>query len=53
MVVVDKDGRSGRLHTSPRRLFDRLTSEFNSHLAVHQDQVEATGTHFHAVVHAG
>ncbi len=52
MVVVDKDGRSGRLHTSPRRLFDRLTSEFNSHLAVHQDQVEATGTHFHAVVHA-
>ena len=51
-VTVDEGGRSGRLYTSPRRLFERLTSEFNSHLAVHQDQVAATGTNFHAVVHA-
>lgn len=51
-VAVDKGGRAGRLFTSPRRLFDRLTSEFNSHLAVHQDQVGTTGTNFHAVVHA-
>jgi len=51
-VTVAEDGRGGTLYTSPRRLFDRLTSEFNSHLAVHQDQVAATGTNFHAVVHA-
>jgi len=52
IVAVAEDGRGGTLYTSPRRLFDRLTSEFNSHLAVHQDQVAATGTSFHAVVHA-
>ena len=52
IVIVGKDGRSGRLFTSPRRLFDRLTSELNSHLAVHRDQVGRTGTNFHAVVHA-
>lgn len=51
-VTVEKGGRAARLYVSPRRLFDRLTSEFDSHLAVHQDQVEATGTNFHAVVHA-
>jgi rhamnulose-1-phosphate aldolase len=51
-VAVDEGGRTGRLYTSPRRLFDRLTSEFNSHLAVHQDQVRTAGTNFHAVVHA-
>jgi rhamnulose-1-phosphate aldolase len=51
-VAVEKGGRTGRLYTSPRRLFDRLTSELDSHLAVHQDQVGATGTNFHAVVHA-
>lgn len=51
-VSVDEGGRTGRLYTSPRRLFDRLTSEINSHLAIHQDQVRRTGTNFHAVVHA-
>lgn len=51
-VVVDAGGRSGKLYTSQRRLFARLTSEFNSHLAVHQDQVRLSGTNFHAVIHA-
>jgi rhamnulose-1-phosphate aldolase len=40
------------LYTSPRKSFARLTSEFNSHLAVHHDQVIRSGTNFHAVVHA-
>jgi rhamnulose-1-phosphate aldolase len=40
------------LYTSPRRLFTQLTSEFNSHLAVHRDQVGLSGTNFHAIVHA-
>jgi rhamnulose-1-phosphate aldolase len=51
-VVVDKGGKTAHLFTSPQRLFVRLTSEFNSHLAVHSDQVVRTGTNFHAVVHA-
>jgi len=51
-VIVDEGGRTGQLYTSPRRLFTRLTSEFNSHLAVHRDQVLMTGTNFHAVIHA-
>jgi rhamnulose-1-phosphate aldolase len=52
IVKVGEDGRTGLLHTSPRRLFERLTSEWNSHLAVHDDTVDRTGTNFHAVVHA-
>jgi rhamnulose-1-phosphate aldolase len=51
-VVVEEGGQTGRLYTSPRRLFARLTSEFNSHLAVHRDQVRTTGTNFHALIHA-
>lgn len=51
-VIIDADGQNARLYTSPRRLFERVTSEFNSHLAVHDDQVARTGTNFHALIHA-
>lgn len=51
-IVVDPGGQSGRIHTSHHRRFERVTSEFNSHLAVHQDQVGATGTNLHAIIHA-
>jgi rhamnulose-1-phosphate aldolase len=51
-IVVGDGGRTGRLHTSHYRRFERVTSEFNSHLAVHQDQIRSTGTNFHAVIHA-
>lgn len=51
-VRVMPGGELGILHTSPRRLFERLTSEWNSHLGVHDDTVARTGTNFHAVVHA-
>ncbi|MCC7448274.1 MAG: class II aldolase/adducin family protein [Anaerolineae bacterium] len=51
-VVIDKDGLTGKLYTSSQRLFAKLTSEFNSHLAVHHDQIRDTQTNFHAVVHA-
>lgn len=51
-ITIEKGGRTGRLYTSPRRLFERLTSELEAHLVVHQDQVGATKTDFHAVVHA-
>jgi rhamnulose-1-phosphate aldolase len=51
-VVIGADGVSATLWTSPARLFERLTSEWNSHLGVHDDTVARTGTNFHAVVHA-
>jgi rhamnulose-1-phosphate aldolase len=51
-LIVDDGGRTGHLFTSPRHLFTNLTSELNSHLAVHRDQVLDTGTNFHTVIHA-
>lgn len=51
-LTVNEGGETGELHTAPSRLFERLTSEFNSHLSVHRDQVRLTGTNFHAVLHA-
>jgi rhamnulose-1-phosphate aldolase len=52
VVAIGPDGQSATIYTSPRRLFQRVTSEFNSHVAVHQDEVERTGTNFHALIHA-
>lgn len=51
-IVVDEGGRTGKLYTSYHRRFERVTSEFNSHLAVHYDQILSSGTNFHAVIHA-
>lgn len=51
-LVVEEGGATARLHTSHHRLFEKLTSEFNSHLAVHYDQIMARNTNFHAVIHA-
>ncbi|HSB03225.1 MAG TPA: class II aldolase/adducin family protein [Anaerolineales bacterium] len=51
-VVVDESGRTGKLYTSYQRRFERVTSEFNSHIAVHYDQICATNTNFHAIIHA-
>ncbi len=51
-LVVEPGGKTGRLYSAPGRLFAQLTSELNSHLAVHRDQVALTHTNFHAIVHA-
>lgn len=51
-VVVNEGGCTAKLFTSARRRFEQVTSEFNSHLAVHSDQIIATGAHFHALIHA-
>jgi len=51
-IVVDDGGQTGRLYTSNHRRFEKVTSEFNSHLAVHYSQILASGTNFHAVIHA-
>jgi rhamnulose-1-phosphate aldolase len=51
-LTIDDGGATATMHTSTRRLFARLTSELNSHLAVHADQVTTTGTNFNALIHA-
>lgn len=51
-VLVHEGGLTATMFTSPRRLFEKLTSEFNSHLAVHADQVARRAVMFQAVVHA-
>jgi rhamnulose-1-phosphate aldolase len=51
-IVVNDGGQTGKLYTSYQRRFEKVTSEFNSHLAVHYDQIMSTGSNFHAVIHA-
>jgi rhamnulose-1-phosphate aldolase len=51
-LVVNEGGVTAKLYTSYNRRFERVTSEFNSHLAVHYDQMLSSGTNFHAVIHA-
>ncbi|MFH0920822.1 MAG: class II aldolase/adducin family protein [Fibrobacterota bacterium] len=52
VVVIRDGGRQATLYTSPKRRFQQLTSEFNSHLAVHREQVARTHAPLHAVIHA-
>ncbi|MCE1253329.1 MAG: class II aldolase/adducin family protein [Anaerolineae bacterium] len=51
-ILINADGKTASLFTSPRRLFTNLTSELNSHLAVHQDQMRQGPQNFHTVIHA-
>jgi rhamnulose-1-phosphate aldolase len=51
-ILVNEGGLSGKLYTAYQHRFERVTSEFNSHLAVHYDQMLANRTNFHAVIHA-
>ncbi|GAA2180754.1 hypothetical protein GCM10009785_12930 [Brooklawnia cerclae] len=52
VIIVDDGGTTATWRTSPRRTFVRPTSEFNSHLGVHEDQVTRRGLDFQAVIHA-
>ena len=51
-ILINEDGLTGKMYTSYHRRFDNVTSEFNSHLAVHYDQILSSGTNFHAIIHA-
>ena len=51
-IIVDADGRTGRMFTSPDCQFQRVTSEFNSHLALHHDQMRSRDMQLHTVLHA-
>lgn len=52
LLVIGEDGLSATLRTAPDRRFERLSSEYNSHIALHNDQVAQTGTNIHALIHA-
>ncbi len=52
VVTVNPGGETATLFTRHLPAFERVTSEFNSHIAVHRDQINLTGTNFHAVIHA-
>jgi rhamnulose-1-phosphate aldolase len=52
ILEVQPGGAQALMSYSPRRAFERITSEFNSHLAVHYDHVVRSKTGYHAVVHA-
>jgi rhamnulose-1-phosphate aldolase len=51
-IVVNEGGRTGKIFTSRHRRFASVTSEFNSHLAVHYDQMLASSSNFNAIIHA-
>lgn len=51
-IFVNTNGLTGKIFTSYHRRFENVTSEFNSHLAVHHDQILSSGTNFHAIIHA-
>jgi rhamnulose-1-phosphate aldolase len=50
-VVVEPGGKMGKVFSSPQRHFTRVTSEFNSHLAVHEDHMRSGDGTLHTVLH--
>jgi rhamnulose-1-phosphate aldolase len=50
-IIVEAGGRTGKMFTSYDCPFKRVTSEFNSHLAVHHDQMRSRDIKFHTVLH--
>jgi len=51
LILIAADGKTGQLCSTRSCRFRRVTSEFNSHLAVHQDRIARKGGDHHAVVH--
>jgi len=51
-IIIEEGGKTGRMFTSVDCPFKRVTSEFNSHLAVHHDQMRSHPIKSHAIVHA-
>ncbi|HSL42632.1 MAG TPA: class II aldolase/adducin family protein [Anaerolineales bacterium] len=51
-IVVEAGGQTGKMFTGPGCQFQRVTSEFNSHLAVHNDQMRSREIQSHTILHA-
>ena len=50
-IQIAADGQTGQLFTAASCQFERVTSEFNSHLAVHARQMRSSDVHIHTVLH--
>jgi len=51
-ILVEEGGRNAKQFTSSQAQFKRVTSEFNSHLAVHADRMREGNVNLHTVLHA-
>ena len=51
-IIVEEGGATGQMFTAPDCRFQRVTSEFHSHLAVHHDQMQLREMRLHTVLHA-
>lgn len=52
LITVNDGGTTAVMRTSANRVFTRVTSEFNTHLAVHRNAVAADGMEFQTLIHA-
>jgi rhamnulose-1-phosphate aldolase len=53
VLIIGDDGAHAVLRSAPERTYMRATSEFNSHLCVHADQVSRRpGLAMHTLIHA-
>lgn len=52
IVVMDNGGKTGRMYTTGDAGFKRITSEFNSHLAVHYERMKLGDVQLHTVLHS-
>lgn len=51
-LLIGRDGKKGEMFTVAEPPFKRVTSEFNSHLAIHHDRLKSGKVTFQAVLHA-
>lgn len=51
-VLIGENGKRGEMFTVPDPPFKRVTSEFNSHLAIHHDRMKSGAVAFQAILHA-
>lgn len=51
-IHIREDGKTGEMFTVADPPFKRVTSEFNSHLAIHHDRMKSGEVTFQAILHA-
>lgn len=51
-LLIGRDGKKGEMFTVAAPPFTRVTSEFNSHLAIHHDRMRSGEVTFQTVLHA-
>jgi rhamnulose-1-phosphate aldolase len=52
VVLIESGGKTGKMFIANDASFKRITSEFNSHLAVHHERMRSGDAKVHTVLHA-